>query len=186
MLMAEDYVDLILRQWGRERPDLDIAPMGIIGRLSRLSRHLERSIEETFLRYGLTIGMFDVLAALRRSGPPYRLSPSQLYNALMLSSGAMTNRIDRLEERRLVKRVPDPNDRRGLLVTLTPAGKHAVDVVVTQHIEKEHRILDCMSDWDKERFANLLRGFLMRLEATNPTERKAAGGTSRDRSSEAV
>ncbi len=96
--MESDAVDKILVQWQRERPDLDVSPMGIIGRMGRLAKHLERAIQETFSEFGLTVGEFDVLAALRRSGQPYQLSPTELFNTLMVSSGTMTHRIDRLEQ----------------------------------------------------------------------------------------
>ena len=101
--MECDQVDKILAQWQRERPDLDVSSMGIIGRMGRLSKHLEWAIQKTFLEFDLTIGEFDVLAALRRSGEPYRLSPTALFNTLMVSSGTMTHRIDRLEQANLVK-----------------------------------------------------------------------------------
>lgn len=172
--MSDDYVDRILEQWGRERPDLDVSPMGVIGRLSRLTRHLERSIEETFQQHGLGVGGFDVLAALRRAGKPYRLSPTKLYNSLLISSGAMTNRIDRLEQQGLVSRAPDPHDRRSILVALTPKGKRTIDSAVTEHIDKEHGLLSPLSNSQREDLAKLLRKLLVSLEASVSDDRQVS------------
>lgn len=170
--MAEDYVDKILLQWGRERPDLDVSPMGVIGRLSRLTRHLEKAIEETFQRHGLGAGGFDVLAALRRAGKPYRLSPTELYNSLLISSGAMTNRIDRLEEQGLVARGPDAHDRRSISVALTPKGKKTIDEAVREHTEREHELLGRLSSQEQKQLAGLLRTLL--LEYDEPKAREKA------------
>lgn len=161
--MEQDYVDRILEQWARERPDLDVSPIGVIGRVSRLSRVLEQVIEETFASLGLFKGGFDVLAALRRSGPPYRLSPTALHNSLLISSGAMTNRIDRLEERGLVSRGPVPNDRRAIFVGLTPKGKELVDRVTTALAAHEHELLRSMNDGERQELARLLRKVLISL-----------------------
>jgi DNA-binding MarR family transcriptional regulator len=167
--MERDYVDTILDQWGQERPDLDVTPMGVIGRISRLSRVLERSIEEVFASYNLSRGGFDVLAALRRSGPPYRLSPTDLYNSLLISSGAMTNRVDRLEASQLVSRVPDPNDRRGVLVVLTSKGKNLVDKVTTAHSENELRLLKELTVKERQALARLLRKLLVTHDGPSRT-----------------
>jgi DNA-binding MarR family transcriptional regulator len=180
--MERDYVDRILKQWSDQRPDLDVSPMGIIGRTSRLSRILERSIEQIFAAYDLGRGGFDVLAALRRSGPPYELSPTELYNSLLISSGAMTNRVDRLEERGLVSRTPDPYDRRGVLVGLTPRGKRLVDMVIQVHLENEHKLLSALTRSEKTELAQLLRKLLLNLDdhydagspATSETRRESA------------
>lgn len=162
--MTEDYVDHILHQWARERPDLDVSPMGVIGRLSRLTRHLERSIEETWQAHGLGVGGFDVLAALRRSGKPYRLSPTELYNSLLISSGAMTNRIDRLEQQGLVSRAPDPHDRRSVLVALTPKGKKTIDTAVSEHTTREHNLLSALNASERKKLAELLRKLSVSFE----------------------
>jgi DNA-binding MarR family transcriptional regulator len=119
----QDHVDHILEQWAQQRPDLDVSPMGIIGRMSRLSRFLERSIAAVLTRYGLNEPQFAVLAALRRAGPPHTLSPTDLYNGLLVSSGAMTNRLERLAAAGLVERVPDPADGRSLLAHRRRAGR---------------------------------------------------------------
>ncbi|MEA2498679.1 MAG: hypothetical protein QOH26_1084 [Actinomycetota bacterium] len=169
--MAEDYVDEILRQWSRERPDLDVSPMGVIGRLSRLTRHLERAIEETFQSHGLGAGGFDVLAALRRSGKPYRLSPTELYNSLLISSGAMTNRIDRLEEQGHVVRAPDAHDRRSISVALTPKGKKTIDDAVREHTEREHNLLASLSSQEQKQLAGLLRELLLQYDGQGVREK---------------
>jgi DNA-binding MarR family transcriptional regulator len=162
--MESDPVDKILAQWQRERPDLDVSPMGIIGRMGRLAKHLERAIQETLLDFGLTIGEFDVLAALRRSGQPYRLSPTELFNALMVTSGTMTHRIDRLEQAELVKRNPDPSDRRGMLIELTDKGFSAIEKAVEAHVVNEHRLLSVLEESECEVLAQLLRKLLVSLE----------------------
>jgi DNA-binding MarR family transcriptional regulator len=169
--MTADHLDEILNQWQRERPDLDASPMGVIGRLSRLTRHLERSIDETFQRHGLGVGGFDVLAALRRSGEPYRLSPTELYSSLLISSGAMTNRIDRLEELGLVERAPAPHDRRGVFVALTPKGKKTIDAAVTDHVVKEHALLSALDPKEQKQLADLLRKLLVQFDSTRPIQR---------------
>jgi len=159
--MKSDPVDKILAQWQRERPDLDVSPMGIIGRVGRLSKHLERSLQETFSEFGLTVAEFDVLAALRRSGQPYRLSPTELFNTLMVASGTMTHRIDRLEQTDLVKRIPDMNDRRGLLIELTDKGFNLIERAVEAHVMNEHRILSVLEQSERQDLAQLLRKLLV-------------------------
>lgn len=163
--MQLDPVDQILAQWLRERPDLDVSPMGIIGRMGRLSKHLERAIQVTFSEFGLTIAEFDVLAALRRSGQPYQLSPTELFQTLMVSSGTMTHRIDRLEQAKLVKRIPDPNDRRGTLIQLTDQGFDVIEKAVEAHVTNEHRALNALEKSEREALAGLLRKLLISFEA---------------------
>jgi DNA-binding MarR family transcriptional regulator len=163
--MQLDPVDQILAQWLRERPDLDVSPMGIIGRMGRLSKHLERAIQVTFSEFGLTIAEFDVLAALRRFGQPYQLSPTELFQTLMVSSGTMTHRIDRLEQAKLVKRIPDPNDRRGTLIQLTDEGFDVIEKAVEAHVTNEHRVLNALEQSEREALAGLLRKLLISFEA---------------------
>ena len=162
--MASDPVDRILAQWQQVRPDLDVSPMGIIGRTGRLSKHLGRTIQKTFADFGLNLGEFDVLATLRRSGQPYRLSPTELFNTLMVSSGTMTHRVDRLEKAELVKRVPDPSDRRGLLIQLTDKGFTVIDQAVEAHVANEHQILSVLDASEREVLAQLLRKLLLSFE----------------------
>lgn len=154
--MAQEHVAAILEQWRRERPDLNPSPMAIIGRLSRLTRHIERKLEANFKRHGLQGGTFDLLAALRRSGDPYALTPTQLRGEMMLSSGATTHRIDLLEKRGLVERKNDPNDRRGTLVQLTQAGKSLVDEAVESHVALEQDLLASLTNEQQRALAALL------------------------------
>lgn len=162
--MEPDPVDKILAQWQRERPDLDVSPMGIIGRMGRLAKYLERAIQETFSEFGLTVGEFDVLAALRRSGQPYQLSPTELFNTLMVSSGTMTHRIDRLEQAELVKRIPDPSDRRGTRIELTDKGFNVIEKAVEAHVVNEHRVLGVLEASEREALTQLLRKLLVSFE----------------------
>lgn len=162
--MVFDPVDEILQQWQRERPDLDVSPMGIIGRMTRLAKHLDRAIQETFAEFGLTVGEFDVLATLRRSGRPYQLSPTDLFNTLMVSSGTMTHRIDRLEQAALVQRLPDPHDRRGTLIMLTDRGLELIEQAVAAHVANEHRILCALEASEKAALVDLLRKLLLSFE----------------------
>ncbi len=162
--MKSDPVDKILGQWQRERPDLDVSPMGIIGRMGRLAKHLERAIQETFAEFGLTVGEFDVLAALRRSGQPYQLSPTELFNTLMVSSGTMTHRIDRLEQAELVRRLPDLSDRRGTQIKLTDKGFDVIEKAVEAHVINEHSILRGLDVSEREVLIQLLRKLLVSFE----------------------
>jgi DNA-binding MarR family transcriptional regulator len=152
-----DGVDLILEQWRRERPDLDSSAIGVIGRISRLARELEQRLEPVYREHGLEPGWHDVLATLRRSGPPYRLRPTELTSAVMLTSSGTTKRLDRLEQARLIARAPDPDDRRGTLISLTPAGRDLIDRLTDAHMENERRILRALGAADQRRLADLLR-----------------------------
>lgn len=162
--MESDPVDKILAQWQRERPDLDVSPMGIVGRIGRLAKHLERAMQETFSDFGLTLGDFDVLATLRRSGQPYQLSPTELFHTLMVSSGTMTHRIDRLEQAELIQRNPDPSDRRGMLIALTAQGLNVIEKAVEAHVVNEHRVLSVLEGAEREALAQLLRKLLVSFE----------------------
>jgi len=162
--MQHDGVDIIIQQWQHERPDLDPEPMGIIGRISRLAQHLDRYIERELQPLGLSSGEFDVLATLRRAGTPYQLTPTALFRSLMLSSGAMTNRIDRLERAGWVRRRPDPTDRRGTLVQLTSEGVQLVNRAVEAHIENERRLLTTLSAEERVQLRDALRRLLGSFE----------------------
>ncbi len=168
--MAKDAVDLILEQWQRERPELDHSPIGVFGRVARLAPLLQREIEEELGRHGLTGPEYDVLATLRRSGPPYTLTPTELSRSMMISSGAMTYRLDQLERRDLLRRSPDPDDRRGVLVALTPDGVRTVDETVAAHLENEARVLSALRPAEREALARLLRALLVTLEPPSPLE----------------
>jgi DNA-binding MarR family transcriptional regulator len=163
--MKRDHVDTILDRWAQERPDIDTSPMAIIARISRLSRLFEQRTGETFGSFGLSRSSFAVLAALRRAGPPFELSPTQLYNSLLVSSGAMTYRLDRLEGSGLISRVPDPNDRRGMLVVLTKTGRDLIDEVVSAHVAVEAQLLKPLTRTERNQLANLLRALASELEA---------------------
>jgi DNA-binding MarR family transcriptional regulator len=152
-----DGVDLILEQWRRERPDLDHSPIGIVGRVSRLARELEQRLEPVYREHGLEPGWHDVLATLRRSGPPYRLRPTEFTSTLMLTSSGTTKRLDRLEQAGLITRGPDPEDRRGTLITLTAAGRTLIDAVTEAHMENERRLLSALTEAEQRRLADLLR-----------------------------
>ena len=159
-----DHVDRILAQWNRERPDLDVEPMGLLGRIARLRTHLAREIEKALAAHGLNSASFDVLATLRRSGPPYQLSPGDLIATTMVSSGTMTNRLDQLEKAGLVERSNNPEDRRGVIIVLTPKGLALVDEAVTSHVENQHRLLEGLGEDERTALDGLLRKFLGAFE----------------------
>jgi DNA-binding MarR family transcriptional regulator len=156
-VVERDGVDLILEQWRRERPDLDPSPIGVVGRISRLARELEQRLERVYREHGLEPGWHDVLATLRRTGPPYRLRPTEFSSALMLTSSGTTKRLDRLEQAGLIERAPDPDDRRGILITLTDAGRELIDGVTDAHLANEDRLLSALSEAERTRLADLLR-----------------------------
>lgn len=162
--MELDAIDELMDHWREQRPDLDPSAMGVVGRILRLAGHLERSVENALKPFGLSLWQFDVLATLRRTGPPYRLSPTQLMQAVMLSSGAMTNRIDRLETAGLVKREPDPHDRRGVLITLTPKGLHLVDKVIVARFDEARASIAALSKTERKTLECGLRKLLNSAE----------------------
>jgi DNA-binding MarR family transcriptional regulator len=156
--MAEsDGVDQIIEQWGRERPDLDTTAMAVFGRIYRLARVAGDEVERVYARYGIGRPEFDVLATLRRSGPPYRLSPGALAGSMMLSSGGTTARLDRLERAGLVERSPSPTDRRGVLVRLTDAGREIVDGAVAAGLAEQQRLLSHLPADRARQLSDLLR-----------------------------
>ncbi|MBG6059548.1 MarR family winged helix-turn-helix transcriptional regulator [Cryobacterium sp. HLT2-28] len=154
---AHDEVDRIVDAWLRERPDLDFAPLQVLSRVGRLSKHLDRARRTAFSRSELESWEFDVLSALRRAGAPYELSPKALLQQTLVSSGTMTNRIDRLVERGLVTRRTDPNDGRGIFVGMNPAGLTRVDAAITRLVDAEAELLSTLSASDQDRLAGLLR-----------------------------
>jgi len=154
---AHDEVDRIVDAWERERPDLDFAPLQVLSRVGRLARHLDRTRRTAFTASGLESWEFDVLSALRRAGSPYQLSPKALLQQTLVSSGTMTNRIDRLVTRALVERRTDPDDGRGILVTMTIDGRQHVDTAISTLLLSENELLDGLSGGDQERLAALLR-----------------------------
>jgi DNA-binding MarR family transcriptional regulator len=158
-----DHLDFVLDQWERERPDLDVSAMGVIGRLSRLSRLVGTELERAFGAHGLDRSSFDVLATLRRSGPPYTLTPAGLMRASMVTSGAITQRLDRLESRGWVTRSPSASDGRGVLVSLTDEGRALIDAVLPDHVRNEERILASLSPAQRKDLAATLRQLLEAL-----------------------
>ena len=160
---GEDAVDLILEQWARERPDLDCSPMGVIGRISQLQREVHLAQRATFARHGLDVPSFDVLAALRRAGPPYQLTPTDLMRTALVTSGAITQRLDRLEERGLITRGRSDSDGRAVVVTLTDAGRAALDDALPDHLATERALLAGLSAADRDQLAGLLRRVLIGL-----------------------
>ena len=159
----EDAVDQILAQWGRERPDLDCTPMGIVGRITQLQREVYLAQRATFARHGLDAPSFDVLAALRRAGAPYQLTPTALMRSALVTSGAITQRLDRLEEKGLITRERSEADGRAVVVTLSPAGRAALDAALPDHLETERGLLEGLSNEDHEVLAGLLRRLLVAL-----------------------
>jgi len=154
---AHDEVDRIVDAWMRERPDLDFAPLQVLSRVARLARHLELARRTAFAASDLELWEFDVLSALRRAGAPYRLSPKALLQQTLVSSGTMTNRIDRLVERGLVERHTDPNDGRGILVDMTSRGRERVDAAISQLLRAESELLSGLPPLEQERLSSLLR-----------------------------
>jgi len=159
-----DHVARIQEQWRRERPDLDVTPQGIIGRLHRLGAHLTDELKVVYRRYGLGEGEFDVLAALRRAGDPFERAPGELAQFTMVTTGAMTKRIDRLEAAGLVTRRPSSTDGRARVVALTAAGKRVIDQAFTDHIRNEHRLLDVLTAAERDQLEVLLARWLGRIE----------------------
>jgi DNA-binding MarR family transcriptional regulator len=159
-----DEVDRLVDAWRRERPDLDVTPMEVLSRVTRLSRHLDRARRQACAEHHLELWEFDVLTALRRSGPPYQLSPGQLIHEMLVTSGTMTNRVDRLATRGYVTREPDPDDRRGVLVQLTHAGQQAVDAVMDGLLGRERDLLDGLAVAEQQRLASLLRALVAPLD----------------------
>jgi DNA-binding MarR family transcriptional regulator len=156
-----DEVDAVVEAWSRERPDLDVAPMQVLSRVTRLARHLDRQRAAAFAAHGLETWEFDVLAALRRAGAPNQLSPGQLVRQTMVTSGTMTNRVDRLAARGLVQRDLHPGDKRGVLVRLTDAGRAAVDAALADLLRAEQQVLAGLAADDQDRLARTLRRLLV-------------------------
>jgi DNA-binding MarR family transcriptional regulator len=156
----QDEVDRLVAAWRAERPDLDVEPLQVLSRVSRLAKHLDRARRAAFAEHDLEPWEFDVLTALRRAGKPYELSPGALLRATLVTSGTMTNRIDRLAQAGLVRRRPDPEDRRGVLVTLTDTGLTRVDSAFSDLLRREHDLLGSLTPDDQHALAALLRTLL--------------------------
>jgi DNA-binding MarR family transcriptional regulator len=155
-----DEVDELVEAWARERGDLDLAPVAVFSRISRLARHLDLARRQAFTDHGIESWEFDVLAALRRAGAPYELSPGRLIRETLVTSGTMTNRVDRLAARGYVERYPDPEDRRGVIVRLTAEGKTAVDAAFEALLDAERSLLADLPAKEQQKLAALLRSLL--------------------------
>jgi len=160
---ARDEVDRLIAAWKRERPDLDLAPLSVLSRITRIARHLDIARRDAF--GDLENWGFDVLAALRRAGAPHQLSPGQLMQETMVTSGTMTNRLDRLEELQLITRETDPNDGRGSLVTLTKSGIRAVDAAMEDLLKNERKLLKNISAKERDQLADLLSTLVSELDS---------------------
>lgn len=159
-----DMVDDILDQWAKARPDLDAGPMAVVFRIKRLARLFERETARNFAAHGLEPAEFSVLATLRRTAPPHRMSAGKLGHALMLASGSTTNRIDRLEASGLIRRVDDPDDRRGVLVELTALGLRRVEAAVEHHLDIERTMISALTAPQQDQLVALLRKLVVALD----------------------
>ena len=161
-----DEVDRLVEAWQRERADLDLRPMEVLSRVTRLGHHLDRARRQAFAEHDIESWEFDVLAALRRAGAPYELSPGRLLRETLVTSGTMTNRVDRLEARGLVERLPDPKDRRGVLVRLTDAGRSTVEGALEGLLSRERDLLTGLGPDDQRQLATLLRSLVVPFESS--------------------
>jgi DNA-binding MarR family transcriptional regulator len=168
-LHDRDHVDRVREQWAGARPDLDTTPIAIVARVGRLTRYFDRGHARVFADYGLRRDTWDVLASLRRSGPPYRLTPTEIYRGLMRSSGAVSNRLRRLEDAGLVSRLGDPTDGRGVQVQLTERGLDLVDAAAPAHMDNERTMLAALTPDEQDQLAGLLRKLLLAFETAPHT-----------------
>jgi len=160
----EDEVDRLVRGWRRALPELDVSPLEVLSRVSRLARHLDRQRNVVFARHDLEIWSFDVLSALRRASAPTQLSPGQLLAQTLVTSGTMTDRLDHLESRGLVRRKPDPSDARSVRVQITPSGRRRVDSALADLVERENAILGTLDDSERIALSALLRRVIAPFE----------------------
>jgi DNA-binding MarR family transcriptional regulator len=155
-----DVIDKLVDDWRTARPDLDPAPLEVVGRVLVLAQHLEESVEAALAKHNLTLGQFDILATLRRHGPRGGLTPSDLLGSVLLSSGGMTARLDKLEEAGLIVRVPDPDDRRMVVIELTPKGRRVIDAATATRFAEAKASLPPLSATEMQTLAGLLRRWL--------------------------
>jgi DNA-binding MarR family transcriptional regulator len=161
-----DHVDRVVEAWARERPDVDATPIQIVGRISRVSRRIDQQLKAVFNQHGLEAWEYDLLASLRRAGPPYELTAGQILEALMITSGAVTNRIDRLEQRGYVQRRQGAGDKRFVRVRLTAAGRKVMDGALPDHLANEAAIVAPLSAAERRQLAKLLRKLQAHLGET--------------------
>ncbi|MDN3616901.1 MAG: MarR family winged helix-turn-helix transcriptional regulator [Vibrio gallaecicus] len=159
-----DAIDRVLEQWAKEKPDLETEAMAMMGRVMRIAKYMETEVAELHKRYDLKLGEFDVLATLRRSGKPYLLTPSELIGSLMLTSGAMTNRLDKLEGKGLIARAHSKEDRRSVTVELTKKGLILIDEMIIEHVETQKRLVQSLTDNQKQSANALLKVWLKEYE----------------------
>jgi len=165
--VAPDRIDQLIGQWAEQRPDLETGVMAEVARLLLVARLMDQRIGALARGYGLAPGEGDVLLTLRRAGPPFRLSPSRMSESLLVTSGTMTNRLDRLEQRGLVRRSPNPDDRRGLDVELTPEARRLVDAALVEHVANENEMLAPLTTREREQLQRTLRKLLAHLSGTD-------------------
>ncbi len=165
---ANDAVQRILQQWDQQRPDLDVSAMGILGRLARAQMLVQKQLNLVFAEFDLTCWEFDVLATLRRTGAPYRLSPTALFSSLMLSSGTMTRQLQQLEARGFIRRQSNPADARSMLVELSDSGLVLIEQAISAHVSNQHRILDGLNHPDWQQLDHSLQSLLGLLEQKYP------------------
>jgi DNA-binding MarR family transcriptional regulator len=159
-----DRVEALVSQWEKERPDLDLETMALAARLLGVGRMIDARIGALAAEHEMTVGEGDILLTLRRAGPPYRLLPTQLTDSLLVSSGTMTNRLDRLERRGLIERAPNPGDRRSVEIALTDSGHKLVDAVVGEHVAREQEMLAPLSARERETLTRILRKLAAHIE----------------------
>lgn len=179
-----DDIDKIRAQWAQQRPDLETGPMGLIGRLGRVARHLSQEMDATFARHGLSPPSFDVLATLLRAGPPHALTPNQLLATMMITSGTMTNRIDQLVRSGMVERIRNGEDKRSVLVGLTPKGRMVIDAAVTDHVATQARLVAVLGAAQRDQLDMGLRHFLAALQQAD--EGPAGAGSDPAQSTQAA
>ncbi|CDG21393.1 HTH-type transcriptional regulator pecS [Xenorhabdus poinarii G6] len=161
--MKYDHVDRLLKQWEQQRPDLNSSSMGVIGRLCRINKMIEQRLQRVFKEYGLSAIEFDILATLRRNNTP--ITPTEMYQSVMLTSGAMSTRIEHMVQRGLIERTANAEDRRSCKVFLTPEGKSLIDKAVESHLENQIAILEPLTEDQQEQLATLLRHWLLTNES---------------------
>ncbi|CAK1709279.1 MarR family winged helix-turn-helix transcriptional regulator [Vibrio sp. 10N.222.51.C8] len=159
-----DAIDRVVEQWAKEKPELETEPMAMMGRIMRIAKYMETQVAELHKKYDMKLGEFDVLATLRRSGKPYRLTPSELIGSMMLTSGAMTNRLDKLEAKGLISREHSKEDRRSVSVQLTKDGLILIDQMMTEHVEMQKKLVKSLSASQKKNTNQLLKTWLSAYE----------------------
>lgn len=170
MTHAPDHIDRLQAQWARELPDVDTRGMEVLGRARRIVLQSRPAIEAVFARHGLDAGEFDVLSTLLRSGPPWALRPTELYRSLMISSGGLTDRLNRLVRAGMITRPPSPEDGRSLLVQLTDKGRAAVEAAFREDMGVEAGMLAVLTDVERKALAGLLRKLALGMEASPPAQ----------------